>query len=203
MVKIMRIHASVKAINHFVENEGMLKTSEAIALGIQPRTLYQLVDQGELVRIERGLYRLTSFPPLENDDWVKIAHKVSKGVICLISALEFHGLTTEIAHQIYIALPEGVKSPRLNLPIRYFRFSTQAHQAGIEKAIVDNVKINVYGKAKTVADCFKFRNKIGKDVAIAGLREYLSEGGGLSELLEYARINRVEKVITPYIEAHL
>lgn len=191
-----------KLITLFEEHGGLLRTAKALQLGIQPRTLYALRDQGEIVQVERGLFRLRDLPPLTNPDLVIVGSKLPKGVVCLISALAFHELTTEIPHEVYVALPKGMQKPRLpQPPIRYFWFSKASHEAGIEQHNIDGVIVQIYSQAKTVADCFKFRNKIGTDVAVTALRQYLGADGNLTQLLEFARVNRVTKLIQPYVEA--
>ena len=194
-----------KAEAIFKRRGGMLRTSQAIALGVHPRTLYMLRDAGRLQQISRGLYRLAELPELGNPDLATVAARLPQGVICLISALTFHDITTQIPHQVDVAVPRGTKQPRLEFPpIRVFRFSTPMFQAGIETHRVDDVKLRVYNTAKTVVDCFKFRNRIGIDVAIEALklcRERKTVRA--QELLKYARLCRVERVMLPYLEALL
>jgi len=133
--------------------------------------LYGLRDSGRLQQVSRGLYRLTDLPELGNPDLAAVAVRIPQGVICLISALAFHGITTQIPHQVDVAVPRGTKQPRLQFPpIRIFRFSAPMQRAGIEKHRVDNIEAPVYSAAKTVADCFRFRNRIGLDVALEALR---------------------------------
>jgi predicted transcriptional regulator of viral defense system len=157
------------------------------------------------MRESRGLYRLASVDLSSNLDLVQVAMKIPKGVICLISALSFQNLTTQIPHQVYIALPNYSEKPRLEYPpIRIFWLSEKAYSAGIEDHNLDGIIVKIYRIEKTVADCFKFRNKIGLDVALEALREYRkSEAFSIETLLNYARIDRVERVIKPYLEAIL
>ncbi len=181
----------------------MLRTSKALALGVHPRTLYALYAAGRLQRVSRGLYRLADLPALGNPDLATVAARIPQGIICLISALAFHEITTQIPHQVDIAVPRGTKQPRLEFPpTRIFRFSEPMFRAGVETHRVDDVPIRVYGAAKTVADCFKFRNRIGIDVAVEALRLFHErKKAPLRELLNYARLCRVERVMMPYIEA--
>jgi len=187
----------------FRKHGGMLRASEAIALGIHPRTLYRLRDENRLVTVSRGLYRLADLPELSDPDLVSVATRIPQAVICLISALAFHEITTEIPHEVSIALPRTVKRPRLDYPpLRVFWFSGEALTEGIEERKIDGVKVRIYGPEKTVADCFKFRNKIGLDVAIEALKLCRERKGSTSrKLLHYARICRVERVMRPYLEA--
>jgi predicted transcriptional regulator of viral defense system len=126
-------------------------------------------------------------------------------VICLISALAFHELTTQVPHQVYVALPRGSEEPRVDHPpIRVFKFSGQAFSEGIEVREFDGITVRVYSPAKTVADCFKFRNQIGLDVAIEALKLYQRTSDfSVNELMKFARICRVDKIMRPYIEAIL
>lgn len=189
----------------FRRQGGVLRTSEAIRLGIHPRTLYAMRDAGMLERLSRGLYRLADLPPLGNPDWVVVAMRVPSGVICLISALAWHELTTQIPHEVYLALPRGAEPPRLDHPpIRVFWFTGKAFSEGIETHEVDGVSVRIYGVEKTLADCFKYRNKIGLDTAVEALKRYVSSRRvQVDKLMAYARICRVEKVMRPYLEALL
>ena len=158
---------------------------------------------GDLVQIERGLFRLATLPPLSNPDLVSIAVKAPKAVVCLISALSFHELTTQIPHEVHIALLPGYKSPRIeHPPIRVFHFSGNALSEGVQTHKIDGIPVLIYCPEKTIADCFKFRNKIGKDVAIEALKLYSRQKRAkVEDLLRFARICRVEKVMLPYLEA--
>lgn len=182
---------------------GMLRTSEALALGIHPRTLYQLRDANRLVPVSRGLYRLAGLPELSEPDLIPVARLVPQSVVCLISALAFHGITTEIPHEVYVALPRSVKRPRLTYPpLRVFWFSGAALTSGVERHKIDGIPANIFGPEKTVADCFKFRHKIGLDVAIEALKLCREQKCSTPRtLLHYARICRVERVMRPYLEA--
>lgn len=189
----------------FEQRNGMLRYSQAKEQGINPKTLYQMVDAGLLVKEGRGIYRLASLPPLSNPDLVQVALRAPGSVVCLISALSFHNLTTQVPYQIYIAIPMNTKKPRIDYPpIEVVKLSEKAFRAGIEEHILDGVMVRIYSKEKTVADCFKFRNKIGKDIAIEALKDYVQETGrDIEKLRHFARIDRVENVMLPYIEAIL
>ncbi len=194
-----------RAITVFRRRGGVLRTAEALEAGVHPGTLYAMRDRGILEQVSRGVYRLAEGMPLGNPDLVTVAARIPSGVICLISALSFHELTTQIPHEVYVALPKGAEEPRLSYPpIRTFRFSGGAFTEGIETHDLDGVKVRIYGREKTVADCFKFRNKIGLDTAVEALRFYLEQGKvDLDGLLRLASVCRVEKVMRPYIEAVL
>ena len=130
---------------------------------------------------------------------------IPKGIICLISSLAFHGLTTQIPRQVYVALPNDAEKPRLEYPpLRLFWLSQNAYSAGIETHVLDGIPVKIYGVEKTMADSFKFRNKTGLDIALEALREYRkTDGFKVERLLYYARIDRVEQIIKPYLEALL
>jgi predicted transcriptional regulator of viral defense system len=162
-----------------------------------------MVDAGILKKEGRGFYRLANLPPLTNPDLVQTVVRVPNCVICLISALAFHTLTTQTPYKIYIAIPKNSKKPRIDYPpIDVVKISEQAYRSGIDKHNIDGVVIKIYNKEKTVADCFKFRNKIGQDIAIEALKDYLRESGrDIDKLLHYARIDHVENLIRSYIEA--
>jgi predicted transcriptional regulator of viral defense system len=192
-----------RALEIFRQHNGLLRTAQAIKLGIAPRTFYDLRDAGAVVEISRGLYRLADLPPFSQPDLVTVALKVPRGVICLISALDFHDLTTQIPHAVYVALPSDAEWPRLSYPpMRLFWFSGQAYTAGVEEHELDGIPVKIYGPEKTIADCFKFRNKVGMDVALEALRRCRESSlFNLPRLLHFARICRVEKLMRPYLEA--
>jgi predicted transcriptional regulator of viral defense system len=202
---VERTRSEQEAIELFRKEGGILRTSEALELGIHPRTLYGLRDAGLLERVARGLYRLAEMPPPTHPDLVTVALKVPQAVVCLLSALAYHGLTTQIPNAVYVALKSGSAVPRLRYPpLRVFWFSGAAWRAGIETKTLDKVPVRMYGPAKSVTDAVKYRNKIGLDVALEALRLYRQhEAFDVTELLHYARVCRVEKVITPYLEVLL
>jgi predicted transcriptional regulator of viral defense system len=199
--------ASSKALDrlrHMSKDKGgMIRTTEVIREGVHPRILYQLRDNGVLERLSRGVYRISEQKSLSNPDLVTVSTRVPKGIICLVSALAFHEITTQIPHSISIALQKGAESPRIDYPpITVYRFSRTSLAVGIEAHKIDGVKVRVYSPEKTIADCFKFRNKIGMDIVLEALRLYRTRKKfSLQHLLEYARICRVEKVMSPYLEA--
>lgn len=189
----------------FLNHGGILRTGEALDLGIHRRTLYAMRDSGLLERLDRGLYRLAELPPLSDPDVVTVARKIPDGVICLISALHFHDMTTQIPHAVSIAIRRGKEPPRLNYPpTKIYAFSGQAFTEGIEKQVVDKTSIRVYSAEKTLADCFKYRHKLGMDIVREALEFYRkNRKPNRRKLLQYARICRVEKAMRPYLEAFL
>jgi predicted transcriptional regulator of viral defense system len=194
-----------KAMAVFKQHGGILRTANAIRSGIHPDTLYRMRDSGTLDAISRGVYRLTESPPIGNPDLVTVATRVSSGVICLISALAFHEITTQIPHEVHLALPQGAEEPRLDQPpIKTYRFAGKSYSEGVQIHTFDNVKVRIYSPEKTIADCFKFRNKIGLDTAIEAIRFYRERKRiQIDELMRYATICRVDKIIRPYLEALL
>jgi predicted transcriptional regulator of viral defense system len=189
----------------FAEHNGILRASKAIELGVPKHALYEMVKTGELIREAQGIYRLSVTPMPGNPDLVNLSLRVPRAVFCLISALYFHELTTQIPHSIYFALPRDVKTPKIqHPPIRVFHYSEKAYQAGIVEHTLDGVKVKIYDREKTIADCFKFRERIGMDVTLEAVRDYLRQPNvNVSLLMKYARINRVEKIMRPYVEALL
>lgn len=188
----------------FRTHNGLLKSSQARQYGVNPKTLADMVSDGRLVKEERGLYRVADMELSGYEDLIFVCQKIPKAVVCLISALAFYELTTQIPHKVYIALPwEGRYRPKIEYPpVEIFWLSERAYQAGLERVEMDGFSVPIYNREKTVADCFKFRNKIGKDVALEALKFYLaSPGKNLARLSEYSRINRVEKIMAPYMEA--
>jgi predicted transcriptional regulator of viral defense system len=155
--------------------------------------------------ISRGLYRLADMAPLSDPDLVVVALRAPRAVVCLISALALHELTTQIPSWVYVALPRGAARPALDHPpLRIFWFSGDAYSAGVEVRRVDDAEVRLYNSAKTIADCFKYRNKIGLDVALEALRLYRKRRDfDVDALLHYARICRVARVMRPYVEALL
>jgi predicted transcriptional regulator of viral defense system len=194
-----------QAVSIFLESGGTLRMSEALRKGISRHTLYSLVDEGTIERLSRGLYRLTSLGPVADPDLVTVAERIPDGVICLISALAFHQLTTQIPHAVWVAIPRGNWEPQLDWPpIRVMEFGKHAHEAGIESHELDGTTVNVYSREKTLADCFKYRNKIGPDVALEALATYLrADDTDLNAVFRYARVCRVVNVMRPYLDGML
>ncbi len=187
----------------FRKHGGQLRMSEAIKHGITRYTLYSLRDNGVIEQVSRGIYRLLELPPVGNPDLVTVSLRFPDAVICLVSALAYHDITTQIPHEVSVAVPRDSRAPVLDYPpIRTHRFSNEAYQPGIEKHLIDGVPVKVYSHEKTLADCFKFRNKIGMDVVLEALKLYKTRRKfNLGDLLIYAKICRVEKVMRPYLEA--
>jgi len=201
------IDSTARAREIFRRHGGLLRTSQALKAGISRWLLYRMRDAGVIEPLERGLYRLTDLPPLGAPDLVAVARRVSHGVVCLVSALSVHDITTQIPHHVYLALDRerSRKLPRISHPpIQVFWFSGPAYSEGIEEHSLDNVSVRIYSPEKTIADCFKMRNRIGLDVALEALRFYRQRKTvRIGDLMHYAKVCRVEKVIRPYLEAVL
>ena len=151
----------------------------------------------------RGIYRLAKLPPISNPDLVTVAIRSPHAVICLISALAHHDITTQIPHHVSLAIPKDSRPPSIDYPpVQVHKFSGEAYTSGIEEHLLDGVRVKVYSPEKTIVDCFKFRNKIGMDVAVEALKLYKTRMKfNLSELLHHAKICRMERVMRPYLEA--
>jgi len=187
----------------FRKHGGQLRMSEAIEHGITRYMLYSLRDKGVIEQVSRGIYRLAELPPINNPDLVTVSLRFPNAVICFISALAYHGITTQVPHHVSVAVPRGSRMPSLDYPpIRAHRFLNEAYSSGIVEHMIDGVSVKIYNPEKTLADCFKFRNKIGMDVVLEALRLYKTRKKvNPGELLKYARVCRVEKAMRPYIEA--
>ena len=192
-----------EAVNVFRDNGGILRMSEAVEAGISRRTLYDMRDEGVLEQLSRGVYRLASLPGLEAPDLVAVATRIPNGVVCLISALAFHDLTTQIPHAVDVAIARGAEKPRIDYPpVNVYWFSGDAFTSGIETPKIDRKLVRVYSPEKSIADAFKYRNKIGMEVALEALRTWRARReSNIERLLDYGRICRVERVMRPYLEA--
>ncbi|PWF49322.1 type IV toxin-antitoxin system AbiEi family antitoxin domain-containing protein [Massilia glaciei] len=182
---------------------GLLRTRDVDSAGAPRAVLARLTQDGRLVRVGRGLYALPDRTPSEHDSVAEVSAKSSTGVICLISALRFHELTTQQSSEIWLAIPHKAHAPRMDYPpLRIIRMSGEAMTQGIDEVDVAGTNVRVFCVAKTVADCFKFRNKIGLDVALEALREaWRGKRASMDELWRYAEICRVTNVMRPYIES--
>lgn len=180
-----------------------MRMSEALRRGINRHTLYSLLDRGVIEKVSRGVYRLSELPALSNPDLVTVGLRFPEAVVCLVSALSFHEMTTQIPHAVSIAVSRDSRTPTLDYPpLRVHRISGKAFDSGIERHLIDGVSVNVYSPEKTLADCFKFRKKIGMEVVLEALKFYRSrKNADLGEVLRYGKICRVNQVMMPYLEA--
>lgn len=181
----------------------VLRAADVREHGWSPQLLLRLHQTGKLQRLARGLYGLPDAEITEHQTLIEVCQRVPKAVLCLLSALQFHGIGTQLPHEVWVALPEGTQTPVLSYPtLRITRLRGAAYSDGIQTVTEHGAAIRVYCAAKTVTDCFKFRNKIGLDVALEALKEaWRSRKVTTAELHHFARINRVERVMQPYLEA--
>jgi predicted transcriptional regulator of viral defense system len=186
-----------------VRRAGILRPRDLDRHGIARTYLQRLERRGLLERAGRGLYRLPSADLTEHHSLAAACKAVPRGVVCLLSALRFHDLTTQAPHHVWVAIDRRAWRPQqATPPLRIVRFSGRALTEGVEIHEIEGVRVRIYSAAKTVADCFKYRNKIGLDVAIEALRDYRRRHPrGLDDLWHFARICRVSNVMRPYLEA--
>lgn len=180
-----------------------MRTSEALSHGIYPHTLYEMRKRGIIEPLARGINHLVEVPLPQRYELLIVSMLIPKAVFCLISALDLHDITTQIPHYIYIAVPKGTKAPKLDYPaLRVFTYAYNDYNAGLEIKDIDGFKIKAYSAEKTVVDCFKYRNKIGLDVALESLRLCMDRKRSKpADFLKFARISRVKNIISPYLEA--
>ena len=198
-------NSTKKARQLIAERNGIIRTREALQAGIHPSILYALRDSGVLEQVSRGIYRLADTQPISSLDIVTVAARIPRAILCLISALAYHEITTQVPHAVSIALERGAEPPRIeHPPVDVHNFSGESLTSGIEEHIIDGVAVRVYSPEKTLADCFKFRNRIGMDVVLEALKLYKERKSfDINELMKYARICRVDAIMKPYIEAML
>lgn len=186
-----------------VGQKGLLRASDLDAIQAPRVALSRLHAAGLVERVGRGLYRLAGSEVSEFESLETVATKVPQAVFCLLTALQFHELTTQLPRHIWIAMPRGSHPPRIDYPpIKMVQFTGEAYTAGVEEVERDGVKLRVYGVAKTVADCFKHRNKIGLDVALEALKDARSSNkASVDDIWRHAKICRVANVMRPYLES--
>ena len=195
--------SSERHIKTLLRSAGTLRSRELVEAGITRSELSRMVVAGQLVRVARGLYAMPGFQSSENGALVAVAKRAPDVVFCLLTALRIHDLTTQAPFEVWIAIGNKSHPPRLAYPLlRTVHFSEAALTSGIETRRVDGVKIQVTSVAKTVADCFKYRNKIGIDVAVEALKDFTrTHRGGANALARFARICRVSRVMQPYLDS--
>lgn len=181
----------------------VLRAADVRAHGWSPQLLIRLHQAGRLQRFARGLYGLADAEVTEHQTLMEVSQRAPRAVLCLLSALQFHGIGTQLPHEVWIALPEGSQTPVPGYPLlRIMRLRGDAYSSGIQTVTDHGAPIRVYSVAKTVTDCFKFRNQIGLDVALEALKDaWRSRKLSMAELSHFAKINRVERVMQPYLEA--
>lgn len=197
------MNATADKLIELARLRGLIRPSDLKSLEIPRVSLTRAVRRGQLERIGRGLYGLPEREISAHGSLAEVALRVPKGIICLLSALRFHGLTTQAPFEVWLAIENKALAPKLEYPpLRIVRFSGAALTEGVEEHIVDGVTIRITGVAKTVADCFKYRNKIGLDVALEALRDAWHEKRMTSdEIWRYAKVCRVANVMRPYLDS--
>jgi len=188
-----------------LREKGLLRPRELGELGIPRSTLQRLLRDGEVERAARGLYTLPGHLLGEHQSLLEVSKQIPEGVICVLSALAFHGIGTQLPHEVWVAIGTKARSPIVRqVAVRVVRFSPESLGYGVEHHRIGGAELRVTSPAKTVADCFKYRNKVGLEVAVEALQEALRDRRiRAAELWGAARVNRVEEVIRPYVEALL
>ena len=193
----------IEQIISLARESGIIRPRDLVAYGIPREYLRRLCVKGILERQSRGIYTLRDAELTQHQSLMQACKRLPKGVVCLLSALRFHGLTTQAPFEIWMAIDRKARLPKAGgVPLHLVRFSGEALTEGIERHCIEGVEVSVYCPAKTVADCFKYRNKIGLDVALEALRECRRERRcTVDDLWRFAKICRVANVMRPYLEA--
>ena len=193
----------MQALPRPLRNKGIFRLKEAKDLGLHPEQVRRLTRQGHLTRLGRGLYAAASTVPTAHHTLAEVAKRVPKGIMCLLTSLRFHGLGTQHPREVWLAVDRRAGIPRIDFtPVRVVRISGAALTSGIDEHDIEGVTVRITSPARTVVDCFKFRNKIGVDVAVEALRDYRRlRKGGVDELWHQADRLRMAKVIRPYWDA--
>lgn len=199
----MPAHTHTQRVLELASQKGLIRASDLNAIDAPRVILSRMTATGLLEKLGRGLYRRPDHSISEHESLVAVATKSPQAVFCLLTALQFHELTTQLPRQLWVAMPRGSHTPRIDYPpIKMVQMTGDAYTSGIEEHHRDGVKLQVYGVAKTVADCFKHRNKIGLDVALEALKDARAQRKTTAdELWKYAKICRVANVMRPYLEA--
>ena len=194
---------SYQNILDLAAERGLIRPRDLTERGLPTVALTRLVRQGRLQRVGRGLYALPDRPVSEHNALAEVARKHPQAIVCLLSALRFHDLTTQSPFEVWLAIPNKARAPKMDYPpLRIVRFSGAALTRGVEDHVIDGVPVRVTSVARTVADCFKFRNKIGLDVALESLQEaWRAKRASMDELWRYATLCRVANVMRPYMES--
>lgn len=195
--------APQQAVLALASQRPLLRASDVAALNVPTVTLTRLVAAGKLQRVARGLYSLPGQPMHAHRSLAEVALRVPRGVVCLLSALRVHGVGTQAPFEVWLAMPHHIPVPRLGQPaLRVVRMSDATRSEGVEHIAIDGVDVPVFSAAKTVADCFKYRHKIGLDVALEALRDgWAKQLFTMDDLWHHATLNRVAQVMRPYLES--
>jgi predicted transcriptional regulator of viral defense system len=198
-MKTRNLNAALEA---FREKGGTLRTRDLIARGVHTDALYALRDSGRVVELGRGFYRVADAGEAEHPDLAVVAACAPNAAVCLISALSYHGVTTQIPSSVHLAVPRGsYHGIKLSIPVTVYRFDPKTFHEGLETHSMGDLPVKIYSAARSVVDCFKFRNKLGLDVVLEALRLARQRNRVQSrELLHYARLLRVEKPMSPYLQ---
>lgn len=194
-----------RSLSLLSKQAGPFRFTEALRLGIHRDTLRAMRNQGLVEQLSRGLYRSNAAAQLVDHDLVVVSKRVPGGVVCLISALAFHDLTTQIPHEVHLALRRGRRRPRIeHPPVKSYWWADAAIENGVEKHLMNGVEVLVTSRERSVADAFRYRKKLGVDLAVEVLRAWRERRGARPEaLLKAARVAHVETIITPYLQALL
>ncbi len=196
-------HISKTDILIRLARKGPVRACDLDEPGIPRAYLQRLCDRGVIERVDRGLYRLVEAPSSEQSSLAEVAKRVPHAIVCLLSALQAHGLTTESPHAVWVLIDRRARMPKLTYPaLEVVRASGPAREHGVETRVIDGVNIQITTPAKTVADCFRFRRHVGLEVALAALKDYLQKRkGSIDALIEAARADRIYTFLRPYLEA--
>jgi predicted transcriptional regulator of viral defense system len=199
----MRPDTQIQRVLDLARRKGLVRAIDLSAIDVPRVVLTRLTASGQLERVGRGLYRLPGAQWSEHESLITVATKVPQAVFCLLSALQFHELTTQLPRQVWIAMPRGSHTPRFDYPpTKMVQFTGEACTAGVEEVERDGITLRVFGVAKTVADCFKHRNKIGIDVALEALKDARTRNKtSIDEIWRFAKVCRVANVMRPYLES--
>src|SRR5216684_5867486 len=203
MTRITHISSQAKRVEAMLAARGMVRLREFTAAGIAEETLARLVRQGRVVRPARGLYQRVDAKPDAAHSLAQAATLVPNGVVSLVSALQFHGLATQMPPRIWMAIRRSTWTPTVTYPpLRFVYFGEKAFAADVETHMIERVPVRIYGVAKTIVDCFRYRNKIGVDVALVALREALTRGAcSPKDVFKLAQELRILTIVQPYLEA--
>lgn len=197
------VHSKADALRQLARSRKLLRSRDLDDAGIPRAYLRRLCDCGELERVGRGLYRVPGGPITALHSLAEVAGRVPHATACLLTALQAHELTTEVPHSVWILIDRKARAPKLEYPtLEIVRASGAALTHGVERRMIDGVEVRITSAAKTVADCFRYRQRVGLEVAISALRDYLrTRRGSVDALVQAARIDHVEKIVRPYLEA--
>jgi predicted transcriptional regulator of viral defense system len=192
-----------KIFKVFRTHNGFARTKDILITKIHPRDLKRAKDKGQIIQVKRGFYRLAEIPLISNQGFIDLARAIPEGVICLLSSLSFYELTTFTPSVVSVAICRGSRRPKIDYPpAEFYHFSKKQFEAGISEIKIKSRKIRIYNPEKTICDCFRYRNKLGLDIAKEGLSEYLKrKNRNLERLLEYAEICRIKSLLQTWLNA--